>query len=137
MLAASPAALAPAVPLRLFEIRIADRAISSHLFLAAGGEVSYWLGGFDDAYAKRHPALVSMLDAVEDAIRRGEERLDLGNGDQPYKQRFATDADALRWVGVVPPRLGVPAVRLRLAAERARPRVSARVPGRLKRLLKR
>ncbi|WP_028058896.1 GNAT family N-acetyltransferase [Candidatus Solirubrobacter pratensis] len=81
--------------LRLFTLAAEDRDISSHLFLAAGGHVTYWLGGFDPAFAREHPAQVVILKAVEDAIARGDERLDLGPGAQPYKQRFATGEDAL------------------------------------------
>ena len=111
--------------LRMFTLRAEDRAISSHLFLAAGGHVTYWLGGHDDAYAKHHPAQVVILRAIEDAIERGEQTLDLGAGDQPYKRRFATDETALL-TAVVPlksPRL--PLVLGDVAARRLRRRMVA------------
>jgi CelD/BcsL family acetyltransferase involved in cellulose biosynthesis len=111
--------------LRLYTLRTGDRAISSHLFLAAGGHVTYWLGGFDDAYAKQHPAQLVILRAIEDAIERGDHTLDLGAGDQPYKRRFATGETALL-TAVVPlrsPRL--PLVLGDVAARRLRRKVVA------------
>jgi CelD/BcsL family acetyltransferase involved in cellulose biosynthesis len=111
--------------LRMFTLRAEDRAISAHLFLAAGGHVTYWLGGHDDAYAKHHPAQVVILRAIEDAIERGDETLDLGAGDQPYKRRFATGETALL-TAVVPlksPRL--PLVLGDVAARRLRRRMVA------------
>jgi CelD/BcsL family acetyltransferase involved in cellulose biosynthesis len=81
--------------MRLWTLEAEGAAISSQLFVAAGGAVTYWLGGFDPAWAREHPALVVLLRAVEDAFARGDERMDLGAGAQPYKQRFATGEDAL------------------------------------------
>ena len=124
MIAAAATALGPD-RLRLFTLHAEDRAISSHLFLAAGGHVTYWLGGFDDAYAKEHPAQVVILRAIEDALERGDQSLDLGAGDQPYKRRFATGESELT-SAVVPlkgPRL--PLVLGDVAARRLRRKVAA------------
>ena len=110
--------------LRLFTLVVEGRAISSHLFLAAGGRVTYWLGGFDDRYAREHPAQVVIAKAVEDAIDRGDDLLDLGAGDQPYKRRFATGEETLV-SSVVPlggPRL--PLVLGEVAARRLRRKVA-------------
>ena len=111
--------------LRLFTLVVEDRAISSHLFLAAGGRVTYWLGGFDDDYAREHPGQVVILKAVEDAIGRGDDLLDLGAGDQSYKRRFATGEDVYQ-SSVVPlagPRL--PLVLGEVVARRLRRKVAA------------
>lgn len=87
---------------RLWTIDMAGTSISAHLFVAAGGEVSYWLGGFDDRWAAHQPALQVLVAALRDAIERGDERLDLGGGAQPYKYRLADSEEVLEWVTIVP-----------------------------------
>lgn len=99
---------------RLWTIRIGDRWISSHLFLAAGGEVSYWLGGFDDAWATRHPSMVTILAAIEHAFQVGDRRFDLGGGGRPYKYRFADGEDTLVWTTLAPHKARYPLTRLQL-----------------------
>ena len=65
------------------------KVINSQLFIAAGGEVSYWNGGFDDDYANLKPSLVALVDAVRMSLERGRTRFDLGPGGQEYKYRFS------------------------------------------------
>lgn len=88
--------------LRLASVATADRTVAVQVIVAAGGEASYWLGGFDDEWARSKPALVALLAAVEDAFARKEERFDLGGGTQEYKLRFADGQDELEWTSVVP-----------------------------------
>jgi CelD/BcsL family acetyltransferase involved in cellulose biosynthesis len=80
---------------RLWCIDIGSRTISAQLFIAGGGAVAYWLGGFDDAYAHLHPNLVGFLAAIEQAFETGDRRLSFGAGDQHYKTRFADDLEDL------------------------------------------
>jgi CelD/BcsL family acetyltransferase involved in cellulose biosynthesis len=87
---------------RLWLIEVDGRAISAHLFVCAGGEVAYWLGGFDEAWARQRPAMVALLRSVEHAFASGDDRVDFGGGDQPYKYRFADGEDLLEWVTLVP-----------------------------------
>jgi CelD/BcsL family acetyltransferase involved in cellulose biosynthesis len=72
------------------------------LCLAAGGEVSYWNGGFDDAFAKFRPGLVGLVEAIGHAIAAGDSRFDLGPGDHQYKVRLADCADRVVTVAVSP-----------------------------------
>lgn len=88
--------------LRLASVATADQTVAVQVIVAAGGEASYWLGGFDDAWARSKPALVALLAAVEDAFARGEERFDLGGGTQDYKLRFADGQDLLEWTSIAP-----------------------------------
>jgi hypothetical protein len=81
--------LAPEGRLRLSSIDIADRTIGSLLFLAAGGQVSYWNGGYDAVFAKYRPGLVGLVEAIGHALAAGDSRFDLGPGDQEYKARLA------------------------------------------------
>jgi CelD/BcsL family acetyltransferase involved in cellulose biosynthesis len=87
--------------LRLWAVEIKGELVSVQLFLAAGGEVKYWNGGWSEEHADLKPSMLTILAALEDAIARGERRLDLGAGTHPYKLRFADDQDALTWGGLI------------------------------------
>jgi CelD/BcsL family acetyltransferase involved in cellulose biosynthesis len=87
--------------LRLWAAEIAGEPISVQLFLAAGGEVKYWNGGWSEEHADLKPSMLTILAALEDSIARGDRRLDLGVGSHAYKLRFANSEDTLTWGGVV------------------------------------
>jgi CelD/BcsL family acetyltransferase involved in cellulose biosynthesis len=87
---------------RLVSIEVDGRTINAQLHVAAGGEVSYWNGGFDDEYAAFKPSLVGLVDAVGDALARGDDRFDLGPGAQEYKYRLSDGEDLLEWMTLIP-----------------------------------
>lgn len=87
--------------LRLWAAEIDGEPISVQLFLAAGTEVKYWNGGWSEEHADLKPSMLTILAALEDAISRGEHRLDLGVGAHQYKQRFADGQDMLSWGGII------------------------------------
>jgi CelD/BcsL family acetyltransferase involved in cellulose biosynthesis len=87
--------------LRLWVAEIDGKPISVQLFLAAGGEVKYWNGGWSERHADVKPSMLTILAALEDSIARGDKRLDLGAGTHAYKLRFADGDDALTWGGVI------------------------------------
>jgi CelD/BcsL family acetyltransferase involved in cellulose biosynthesis len=87
--------------MRLWAVEVEGELISVQLFLAAGGEVKYWNGGWSEAHADLKPSMLTILAALQDAIARGEQRLDLGVGTHPYKLRFANDQDTLTWGGLI------------------------------------
>jgi CelD/BcsL family acetyltransferase involved in cellulose biosynthesis len=88
---------------RLASIEVDGKVVGSQLFVAAGHEVSYWNGGFDDAYAKFKPSYVGLVDVIGYALDRGYQRLDLGPGEQDYKSRFSDGQDTLEWLTMIPP----------------------------------
>jgi CelD/BcsL family acetyltransferase involved in cellulose biosynthesis len=88
---------------RMVVVEAGEAIISSQVFLAAGGEVTWWLGGFDEAWAYYQPSHLALLDAVADAAARGDRRFDLGSGGQRYKYSFADGEDTLSWDQLVPP----------------------------------
>jgi CelD/BcsL family acetyltransferase involved in cellulose biosynthesis len=87
--------------LRLWAAEIDGELISVQLFLAAGGEIKYWNGGWAEEHAALKPTMLTILAALEDGIARGESRLDLGAGAYPYKLRFADGDDPLSWGGLI------------------------------------
>jgi CelD/BcsL family acetyltransferase involved in cellulose biosynthesis len=87
--------------LRLWVVGIEGEPISVQLFLAAGVELKYWNGGWSEQYAELQPTMLTIIAAIEDAIVRGERRLDLGAGTHPYKMRFADGDDPLAWEGLI------------------------------------
>jgi CelD/BcsL family acetyltransferase involved in cellulose biosynthesis len=100
MLSKLAAALGPD-RFRLWTIEVEGEIVSVQLFLAAGGELKYWNGGWDEAHADVKPTMLTILAALEDAIARGQTRLDLGVGVYPYKLRFADGDDPATWRGVI------------------------------------
>jgi CelD/BcsL family acetyltransferase involved in cellulose biosynthesis len=113
--------------LRLFSLAVDGQVISSNLFVAAGGEVAYWNGGFDPEWSEVQPSLRGVEVAIRDAIGRGESRLDLGGGTEQYKYRLADGEDLLETTLLLPPGPRRPLTRLQLApralARRARRRL--------------
>jgi CelD/BcsL family acetyltransferase involved in cellulose biosynthesis len=103
MLADAGRALVQKGRFRLESIDVGGRVISSQVFLSAGSETGYWLGGFDDEFAAQRPSMVALLAAVEDGFERGDQRLDLGPGGHDYKYRLADAEDRLEWLTLILP----------------------------------
>ncbi len=114
MLHEAAAALGPE-RMRLWTAEIEGEPISVQLFLAAGEELKYWNGGWSERHADLKPSMLTILAALEDAITRGERRLDLGVGRHEYKLRFADSEDELTWGGLVVRNRRWPATRAELA----------------------
>ena len=125
--------LGPSGRLRLWTIEIDGKVIAADVWLAAGGEVSWWLTGFDDAWHAVTPTLQSLVAALEHAWASGDQHVDFGGGDQLLKSRLAEDEDRLDWLLVVP--RGQPLTSLRLLPREVKRRIPAGVRPRLKRLL--
>lgn len=113
MLAAAARSLPAPERYRLWTIEIDGRIISAHLFVAAGGVLSYWLGGFDEALAAQHPSMQTLLIAMEHGWSVGDRVFDLGPGGAAYKYRLADQEDTLEWRIAIPRDTGHLASRLR------------------------
>ena len=116
--------LEPSGRARLWCIDAEGETISAQLFVAAGDELVYWLGGFDDAWASERPALQTLIAAIEDGFARGERRADLGAGGQDYKYRLADGEDTLEFATIAQ---RDPLTAAQLAPDRLRRAVSARL----------
>ena len=121
---------------RVWLVDLGGRAIAAELFLAAGGEVASWLGGFDLEQARRQPSIQALYAAVEHAHEHGETRVDFGPGDHGFKRRFADGDETLRWTALVPRGRRHAAMRLALAGGAARRTASERVPEPAKRVVR-
>ena len=141
MLADAGAALAPSGRFQLMSVELEGKVICSQLFLAAGDEVTYWNGGFDDDYGAYKPSLIALVEAVRLSIEAGARRFDLGPGAQEYKYRFSDTEDQLVWQTVIPRGPRYAAARATLAPQQAKRALADRLgeerKEKLKRLLRR
>lgn len=117
MLMTSAEQLAPRSRLWMWVLEQEDVTISALLFVAAGGGVSYWLGGHDDRWAAHSPGVQTLVVGVEDAFERGAAWVDLGAGEQEYKVRMADDRAMLDYLTVAPRSRSYPAARAILALQ--------------------
>lgn len=126
---------------RLWLTEVDGQVIGADVWLAAGGEVSWWLGGFDDAWGHLKVSLLSMLAAIEDAFDRGDRWIDLGPGRVDPKTRVAESEDALDHYLLLPAGPRRPLVAASLLPGRLRGAAGRRLPPqakvRLRRLLRR
>jgi CelD/BcsL family acetyltransferase involved in cellulose biosynthesis len=100
---------------RLQVAEIGELPIAAHLAVQAGGEVLTVNGGWDPRFAELSLTMVSTLRLVEDAIERGDRRIDLGLGEQGYKQRIADGSDPVVWSVLLAPRARLPLTLARTA----------------------
>ena len=111
------------------------------LQLAAGGQVRSWNVGFDDRWGDFSPGSQALLYGIEDAMERGDRRLDLGPGAQQYKMRLADSQTEVDTVTLVGRGAAYPLDRARLAPYQARwalsRRLSTETKQRLRRLVRR
>jgi CelD/BcsL family acetyltransferase involved in cellulose biosynthesis len=106
--------------LRLWIVELGEQAIGAGLFVAGGGEIAYVNGGFDEAHSRLKPVLLAIAAAIEDGFARGEDRLDLGGGPQPYKLRFADADDPITWASLRVRDLRYPLTRAQLLKQDVR-----------------
>jgi CelD/BcsL family acetyltransferase involved in cellulose biosynthesis len=123
---------------RLWSMDLGGRTISSHLFVVAGGEAAYWLGGFDERETRvRRPGILIIRSALEHAFSVGDRRLDLGPGGQPYKYEFTQTANSAEWILLIPRGRRSLLARAQLAPLRARIVIAQRLSPRVKRVVRR
>lgn len=138
MLAAAGAGLIEHGRFRLWSMDLDGRTISSHLFVVAGGDAAYWLGGFDERETRiRRPGMMIIRAALEHAFGAGDQRFDLGPGGQPYKYEFAQNASSVDWILLIPPGRRSLLARAQLAPLRARILTAQRLSPGAKRIVRR
>ena len=126
---------------RLWVVEVGGEIISSQIFVAAGGEVTYWLGGFDERWARLAPSLLGIIAGIEHAWSAGDERVVLGAGGQDYKYTLSDEEEAVEWTVLVPRGLRYPLTRAQLSAMYVRRRalqwLSANTPPAAKQRIRR
>lgn len=110
---------------RLRVLELGGEPICAQLFLAAGSRVQYINGGWDERHARLKPAMLGILGAIEEAFARHEQVVDLGTGEQTYKQRFADADEPVMWSMLMPAGSRLPLTLLKTAPTRARGRVAS------------
>jgi len=108
--------------------RLDGVAVAVHLGFRWGATLLYHLPAVNLAYLDASPGQVLLRAVFEYAAREGMECFDMGFGEEPYKERYATERRVYR--GFVCAR-GADRARLRL-----KERLSGGTPGRLARLLR-
>jgi len=112
--------LLPEQRARLWTIECEGKPVCIQYFTVAGGELTYWGGGFDPTWDDLQPGQLAILAAVEDAFGRGEKRIDFGGGDQRYKGRFANGDSPLAWTTIFPRNARYPVTRAQLLPKQAK-----------------
>ena len=128
-------ALLPTGRFRVWTIDIDGAPVTVQIFVAAGGEVTYWNGGWDPQYSSLSPAMLGICAGIEDAFARGERRVDFGEGDHHYKTRLADHDEDLEWYRLLPRTRGYGTTLLVTAPPRLRALARAgidRLPGPLR-----
>ena len=105
---------------RMHLLELDGAPVTAQLFLAAGGQVQYVNGGWDERFADLKPPMLAILDAIEEAFARGQSVLDLGLGEQSYKMRFADSTQNVTWDMVIPADVHLPLTLLSTAPTRGR-----------------
>jgi CelD/BcsL family acetyltransferase involved in cellulose biosynthesis len=67
-----------------------DRLVAAHLGLRSEHSLSCWFPAYDPELARYSPGLALHLKMAEAAAEAGLHQLDLGKGDEPYKQSLKT-----------------------------------------------
>ena len=112
--------LLPIGRFRVWTIAIGDAPVTVQVFVAAGGEVTYWNGGWDPEFSSLSPAMLGICAGIEDAFARGERRIDFGEGGHHYTTRLADHDEDIEWVRLYPRTRAYGATLLATAPERAR-----------------
>ena len=136
--------LLDAARFRLFVVEVDGKSIGAALSITAGGWVTCWGSGMDDAYRQFSPARLAHLAAIQFACERCDHVYDFGGGMGDYKLRFANGVEPIVWVTQFPRGLRYPVTRAQLFPKHARTHLrtlARRLPPerqqQLKRLLRR
>jgi CelD/BcsL family acetyltransferase involved in cellulose biosynthesis len=87
---------------RLWIVEVDGEVIGATAFAAAGGAVAVLVTAFDPRWARFAPGQRSMVAGIEEGFRLGDEVVDLGFGEFPYKFRLANEVRWVAWYEVFP-----------------------------------
>jgi CelD/BcsL family acetyltransferase involved in cellulose biosynthesis len=72
-----------------------DDLVSAHLGLRSRSILHWWFPAYDPAYARYSPGNLLLLELARSAAEQGVQRLELGPGEEAYKDCFATGSEGL------------------------------------------
>jgi CelD/BcsL family acetyltransferase involved in cellulose biosynthesis len=107
-----------------------DRMVAAHMGLRSSTVLHYWFPAYDGAHAKLAPGRILLLEMIRGAAAAGVRRIELGAGDEGYKDRFANGAIPVAAGFVGSPSLSLWSRRLWHAAEAIARRVPVALGGR-------
>jgi CelD/BcsL family acetyltransferase involved in cellulose biosynthesis len=111
--------------LTLLTLELEGEPIAAQLLISAGGYSLAVNSGWDERQSRLRPATLCLLYTVEHLYARGEQRLDLGVGEQSHKVRFADGNAPLTWGALMVPGARLPLTALRTAPALTRFRLRA------------
>lgn len=88
--------------LRLYQIKVADKAIASLYCFRYKDIVFYFQAGFDPAWSSKSPGMVLMGHGIQDSIENGMGEFDYLRGLEPYKFRWTDKVRDTWYLTVVP-----------------------------------
>lgn len=68
-----------------------DRPVAVHLGLRTATALAYWLPSYEPCCSRYSPGMILLMGLLRWAAAEGIESVDLGKGDEPYKQRLKSD----------------------------------------------
>ncbi len=74
---------------RLSALYAGDRLVAAHMGMRSATTWHWWFPYYDRAFATYSPGALLLLRVAQAAAEQGHTVLDLGKGDEPYKQNFA------------------------------------------------
>jgi CelD/BcsL family acetyltransferase involved in cellulose biosynthesis len=83
--------LGPAGEARIGVLRVRGEAVAAYLWLERGETMFLYRSGYAPEWSKYSPALVVVLEALRDGMRRGLNRVELLRGGGQLKERWDTD----------------------------------------------
>jgi CelD/BcsL family acetyltransferase involved in cellulose biosynthesis len=85
----------------LSTLYVGDRLIAAHMGMRSRDHWHYWLPAYDPGFGRYSPGLILLVEMAKDAGRLGVGVIDMGRGDEAYKQRLMTAAFPLAEASVV------------------------------------
>lgn len=84
----------------LSTLRIGGKLAAVHFGMQSGSILHYWFPAYSAEFARWAPGLLLLLELARHAQAEGVERIDLGMGEEPYKELFGNACDTV-FEGVV------------------------------------
>jgi CelD/BcsL family acetyltransferase involved in cellulose biosynthesis len=75
----------------LSTLRIGDQLVAAHMGMRSHNVLHWWFPAYDKQFAKVSPGLILLLELTRTAAAMGIREIELGPGDEPYKELVANN----------------------------------------------